>query len=139
MERVYFTIANPEENSSHTETLWAEKVHDSVFRIKNIPFYVYGIAFDDVVKVLRKESIPEVLEVVERSGNSTYRIILLNHEKWESEWQKLEPLECTYEEGDGIIAINVPANQSIHAVFDLLEKGEERGIWEFEEGFCGHV
>jgi hypothetical protein len=54
-------------------------------------------------------------------------------------WRPLQNLGCTYEVGDRrLFAVDVPQDADIHHVYALLETGEADGIWDFEEGHCGH-
>ena len=43
----------------------------------------------------------------------------------------------SYEEGDAL-AVDVPPKADIYEVYSLLEAGEQNGVWEFDEGHCGH-
>lgn len=52
-------------------------------------------------------------------------------------WSPLEALGCSYEEGP-VLAVDVPRCADIHAVYELLEAGASRNVWDFEEGHCGH-
>ncbi|MEL7521275.1 MAG: hypothetical protein AAGJ80_06605, partial [Cyanobacteria bacterium J06553_1] len=53
---------------------------------------------------------------------------------------------CSYESGtekmsDGkkiLYAIDVPTETDVYEVYDILEEGEEKDVWVFEEGHVGH-
>ena len=34
-----------------TETMWAQPVGNDLFQLRNVPFYAYGLSYDDVVEV----------------------------------------------------------------------------------------
>ena len=53
-------------------------------------------------------------------------------------WRELEFLGCSYE-GSGVserrlYSIDMPPSVPVHEAYSLLEKGEEDGVWNFEEG-----
>lgn len=129
-----------------TETVWAEALGDNRCKLKNSPFYAKGVSFDDVVNVNRALQSDTVVfdSIAITSGHSTYRILVSQStplEDFEKYWRPIQDLGCSYEAAQGlhsIIAIDVPSESDIHEVYRLLEKGEEDGIWDFEEGHCGH-
>ena len=53
-------------------------------------------------------------------------------------WKPLEKLGCTFEQGP-VVSVDVPEDANIYKVYDLLDAGERSGVWEFEEGHCGHL
>jgi len=76
------------------------------------------------------------------NGDTTYRIIpkeTAPSEDLRRKWQQLERSGCTYEQGSArLMAIDIPPKADIHEVYSILEEGEREGLWEFEEGHCGH-
>ncbi len=74
--------------------------------------------------------------------NSTYRFFLVSENSqqgFESAWQPLEALKCTYERAtDFLLAVDVPPKTDIYEAYEILEQGLEAGVWDFEEGHCGH-
>ena len=43
-------------------------------------------------------------------------------------------LGCSYEGGNGLLAVDVPPGAEVRVAQDLLLAGELAGVWEFEEG-----
>jgi hypothetical protein len=126
-----------------TEALWAERIDQRRFRLLNVPFFVLGVSIADVVLARTSEGgVIEFEAVSIRSGHSTYRIMpraAVPPEAVQQKWQGLEQLGCTYEQGPGSLrAVDVPPRSDIYSVYALLEQGEHEGVWEFEEGHCGH-
>lgn len=125
-----------------TETLWAIKVGSDSYQLENVPFYVKGVSFGDIVSVRVDDERLMFQSIISTSGHSTYRIILspeTNDEKFINYWKSLEEIGCTYEKvRDKFYAIDVPAATDIYAAYSLLESGEENEVWDFEEGNCGH-
>lgn len=121
-----------------TESLWAEPIATNVFKLQNVPFYAKGVSFGDVVRARPERHLWIVEIVLERSGHSTYRVVC-DPPVFERRWPSLSALGCTYERADArLVAVDVPAQSNIWAVYRSLEDGERTGEWDFEEGHCGH-
>jgi hypothetical protein len=125
-----------------TESLWAEPLGANVYRLRNVPFYLYGFSEQDVVRAEENDGRLVVTDIVDRGGHSTYRIFLpeeTSEERFSKDWLRLGELGCTYERATRrLVAIDVPAHADVYAVYEALENGERNHFWEFEEGHCGH-
>jgi hypothetical protein len=129
-----------------TETVWAEYLSENRCKLKNSPFHAKGVSFEDVVHVNREPQSDAYLfdSISIAAGHSTYRILVSKStelEYFEKYWKPIQALGCTYEAAQdlySIIAVDVPSEADIHEVYRLLENGEENGVWDFEEGHCGH-
>lgn len=125
-----------------TETVWAEPVGGDRFRIRNVPFYAFGVSAEDIVVAAPSDEGLRFESVSLRAGHSSYRILVLEGAPlgaFVRYWTPLETLGCSYEKGKGLFfAVDVPPNTDIYEAYALFEKGEEDGIWDFEEGHCGH-
>lgn len=126
-----------------TESMWAEPLDEGRFRLRNSPFYAFGVSFHDIVYV--KEAPDGGLDfagVAEPAGHSTYRVILedgVTRAHFEEKFEELRRLGCNYECGtDEFFVIDVPPASDIYAVYRVLEQGETEGLWEFEEAHVGH-
>ncbi len=95
------------------ESMWAEDLGNDRYKICNVPFHAYGLNFNDVViaKVQSEDQIPEIVEVVERSGNETLRLYF---DKSVSQEEQVEILDnicsigASYERADKIfVAIDI--------------------------------
>lgn len=134
------TIAFVDENGD-IENMHAAPLPDGTFRLDNVPFRVCGISLGDEFRVVPKEGRLFFEEIVRRSGHSTYRVRLAperSHDVFLNSWSSLEEAGCTFEgsdlDGRRLYAIDVPPEADVTAVYKKLEEGEERGIWQFEEG-----
>jgi hypothetical protein len=141
--KVLFHLESEGGRRPATETLWAERIDQRRFRLRNVPFFVFGVSVEDVVLAQTSEDgVIEFEAVLIHSGHSTYRIMARaasSPEVLQQKWQGLEQLGCTYEQGPGSLrAVDVPPSADIYEVYKLLEQGEHEGVWEFEEGHCGH-
>ena len=140
--KLTFPLDPQEWHGSATETLWAEPLAAGEYRLRNTPFYAHGISAEDVVFAREEDGRLWFAGVARHGGRSTYRLIpsagvapahLGEH------WDPLQRLGCSYEEGPGrLLAVDVPPEADIQAVYELLELGEQEQLWEFEEGHCGH-
>ena len=141
--KVFFDV--PEQGGSvhKTESLWAEPIGDERYRLRNVPFEVFGFSEQDVVAAQGKNGVLVVVGIVARGGHSTYRLVLpedTTEEKFLKDWIRLRALGCTYERATlRFVAVDVPPHADIYAVYQALEEGEKAWLWEFEEGHCGHL
>jgi hypothetical protein len=138
--KVVFKLDAAEWHRSSTESLWAESVGGDRFRLRNVPFFAFGVSNQDVVFAEEMENTLFFKAVSLRGGHSTYRLRLLvtrSSERFEESWRPLKDLGCSYEEG-AVLAVDVPPAADIYAVYSALDAGEGAGVWDFEEGHCGH-
>jgi hypothetical protein len=126
------------------ETMWAESLGEDRYRLRNSPFYARGFSFLDVVFAEpQTDGFPVVRRVVVRSGHSTYQVLVAEgmdtSTEVQSHLERLAALKCTFERANGrLVAVDVPPAGDVHAVYRLLESGERAGVWDFQEGHCGH-
>jgi hypothetical protein len=107
------------------------------------------VSFLDIVSA-RPDPYGDGLEfagVVERSGHSTYLILVsIDSLGFVKYWGALQDLGCRYESkrfsaregGEMLYSVDVPADTDIDAVYEALEDGERDGIWTFQESHVGH-
>jgi len=137
-------IALPEDawHKVEAEWLWAERIEDSIYALRNTPFYALGLSYDDRVKVDDADGNPTMRGVVSRGGHSTYRIFAKKgHEnpRVQALLKKLNDLHCGIEGAtQKLIAVDVLPEADIHMVYRALEEAQHAGIIDFEEGHCGH-
>lgn len=141
--KVLFLLEPESWHGYATETLWAEHLGESQFRLRNTPFHAYGVSAEDVVLARPARDGLTFDRVVSRGGHSTYRIIIKEDTpslQVEQYWNPLQSMGCTYEGGKhGLRAIDVPPSADINRIYELLQRGEDDDIWGFEEGHCGHA
>jgi hypothetical protein len=145
--RVLFELApdadDPNWPPSTAETMWAEPVGVGRALLRNIPFFVVGVAYDDLVSLKRGDGADNgplrVDRVVQHRGHSTYRVVLQSaadpavFDIW---WKRLEDLGCWYERANSVlVAIDMPQSVDVRKAYDILQQGEADGAWDFEEGF----
>jgi Domain of unknown function (DUF4265) len=126
------------------ERLWATELGNGHYRIDNVPLYVNGVSYGDIVSAKPEDGSLAFGGVVRPGGNSTYRMLLRSpygRRDFERYWARLEPLGCFYESSrdpEDVFAINVPSEADVHAVYAILEEGAAEGVWHFDEGNFEH-
>lgn len=140
--KVFATLPPADWHNWRSESLWAAPLGNSLFQLRNVPFYLMGISYDDVVQAKDKDKDLWISGVHSRGGHSTYRFITLDgvlEEQWRPYWQPMADIECTYERAtDRLFSVDIPPNVDIYNAYSLLDAGEKAGIWGFQEAHCGH-
>jgi hypothetical protein len=143
LSKVLFELEKSDWHDHGTESMWAIPVDDNVFRLDNVPYYVYGVSYRDVISTKPVGGQNAFADVVARGGHSTYRIFLVGEESQQhfpETWKLLHKLGCSYERAtDYLVAVDVPPESDIYKVYAALEEGVKLGTWDFEEGHCGHA
>lgn len=64
-------------DAPRTERLWAKPVGGGLYEIRNSPWFAYRINWGDIVRAVEvaRDEVPRVIEVVERSGHRTLRVL----------------------------------------------------------------
>lgn len=139
MKKMIFPVMNGS-NMDETESMWVEPAGSGEYVLLNSPFKAFGVNYQDRVAGFEHEGSLWFVRVVTRSGRSTYRLIRVGEPALFFEcWTPLEKLGCSFEEGEGIYSVDVPPGADIYRVYEVLEKGEKLGAWEFEEASVGHM
>lgn len=130
---VYLTFQLTEEQAGpfpvSTESLWCLPVGEN-FRVRNIPFFIDDISFDDVISVTPvSDGVFSVANVVAASKNSTIWVCCRAEEYEAPFTNKLLALGCGVEGGvlKGYYAVNVPADVGIKAVCSVIDEAESAG------------
>ncbi|HWX62908.1 DUF4265 domain-containing protein [Bradyrhizobium sp.] len=137
--KVQFRVDPNDQLGIKTESLWAEMVGPGRFCILNSPFFLFGISADDVVEAEETNNGWEFQTVVSRGGHSTYRIFLQDgrttkHPDFRISWKPISELGATFENAnDHFVAVDIPPGRDVAAIYELMAKGEQDGIWAFEE------
>lgn len=114
-------------DDGRVETVWAVRVGEGRFELRNVPLFAYGVADNDVVEAV--EFAPDMFEftrVVERSGNRVVRVILADEAPADTAAGKaiiagLKALGCNYENFNGTwIGVVVPPGVQLDRVADYL-------------------
>ncbi len=120
------------------ESLWAEELGDDLYRIRNVPFFAYGINFYDLVRATADgpELKPEVREVVQPSGHRTLRVLFNDEIDRDTQVELLDTLKSHkgyYERANAShVAIDVEPDGSYSAVCDHLQEWEDSKYLSYE-------
>lgn len=143
--KVVFDLEPSPLHGHSTESVWASLAGTGLFCVENIPFYVYGIGFKDIINAepLNADTY-KFTGVSLRSGHSTYRIFLLEdtaRDEYEALQKIIIAMGCYIEKGTPYIsAIDIPAEVDANLVYEFLEKTViANNDIEFEEAYCGHI
>lgn len=142
MVRIHFDV-DPPCGGIVGETMWGEKVADRRYRLRNIPFHVFGVSEHDIIFADHVRGLLAFTGVSLRAGHSTYRILKArDHDPavFNRYWEPLQRLGCSYEGGGGgLLAVDVPPSAEASVARELLLTGKDARVWEFEEGHCGQA
>ncbi|MEG3627572.1 DUF4265 domain-containing protein [Streptomyces poriticola] len=123
------------------ESLWALDLGDGTVRLDNTPWFVRGVASGDIVRVdVDDDGLLRAGETVHASENCTIRLIVLKDGGSAAARQTvLETFHRFGTTGEGIeqfrmVALDVPPEADIQRIRKLLERGDAKGWWHWEEG-----
>ena len=141
-QKIRFYLQQKEEDGvlwppCESEGIWAFALGDGLFRLDNVPFYVHGVNVDDVVRAEeRGEDAPVFLEVIRRSGHSTYRVWKEDEETSNEMLSILKDGGCYIERaGDELVAIDIPPGPDAPVLARLIFATAEEGVWDVDEGY----
>ena len=122
------------------ESVWAIELSSELYRIANIPFFIYNISDGDIVRAAEMDGELLFDQMVKPSGNSVIRVVVVDPSRVQQLRDELENLNC-YSELSHIkrlIAVDIPPEVSIGLVRTLLDEGEKQEIWSYEESSLRH-
>jgi len=122
MEKIKFIINDIEDGWPPVkyENLWGEKNGKS-FKIKNAPFFLNNLAFEDVVEIKElEENLYDIERVITPSRFSTIWLYINEDEDISIVLKKIKDLKCGVEGGvvDNYYSINIPSK----SILDKLDK-----------------
>ncbi|MFC1438988.1 DUF4265 domain-containing protein [Streptacidiphilus sp. N1-10] len=123
------------------ESLWAVDLGDGTVRLVNIPWFARGVASDDIIRVeVDEEGVRWAMETVQASENCTIRLIVLKDGgSIPARQSVLEDFRRLGTTGEGIeqyrmVALDIPPDADLPRIRKLLEHGESKEWWHWEEG-----
>lgn len=123
------------------ESLWAVDHGDGTARLDNIPWFVRGIAYGDIVTTEPdEEGVRWAGEVVRRSENCTIRLIVSRDGgSGASRQSVINAFAELGVDGEGIekfgmVALDVPPTADLAKVQRLLNHGVAKEWWDMKEG-----
>ncbi|WP_194792165.1 DUF4265 domain-containing protein [Pseudomonas sp. UFMG81] len=120
------------------ESVWAEKVAENIYKIKNIPFYSKEVCIEDEVSTSKGSDGEAIFSgVISDEGNSTLRIIFFGDDEESSQLvlAEISTMGCSWEGmSKKFFSVNVPSNIDFDDVADYLERKSEAGVLDYEYG-----
>jgi hypothetical protein len=120
------------------ESMWADDLGNNRYQIKNIPFYAYGLNFEDIVfaEAESEELKPEIKKLLEESGHQTIRVIFTGDTSKEENIKTIEAIRNEHVGYEGNnhsqFALNVTPEGDYNQLYDALEELEEKKVLSFE-------
>ncbi|MCS4295492.1 hypothetical protein M2375_003735 [Comamonas sp. BIGb0152] len=142
-KKILFNYGDAESDELSLESIWVIPV-DRGFKIDNIPFYVRGIALNDIVSAKNDEDgVLNYVSIIQASGHSTIRL-------WFSENHKKDILlmrnilrvrgcESEQSELSRLVAVDIPPSVCYEGVRAILDEQEKLGVFEYEEACLGFL
>ena len=127
---------------AESEGLWAKPDGPGRFRLDNTPWFVRGVAAEDVVEAKPDDAgVLWFVRLLERGERVVIRVIPQEDRPLRGDRQAVldafTPLGVT---GEGMttpvnmVALDVGPEAIVASVKELLERGEADGRWHYEEG-----
>lgn len=118
------------------ESMWAREIEGDLFALKNLPFFAFGLNFDDVVRAPKVGRMREVASVVRASGHRTLRVMFGDHVTQAEQKRLLDALRelgGSFERGTRrLVAIDAPPGAQYAAMMVLLDRWELHGELAYE-------
>lgn len=131
-------IVPDEDGEVDIETLWAFNLGDDMYKIDNLPYFAYGVSWNDVVLAPFDEDghFPTYKHVVSKSGNRTIRIFfdVKFTESSESSalLDKLVADGCDFENCNGrLVVLSIPKTVELNRIADQLNDADVP--WEYAD------
>lgn len=129
------------------EGIPAEQIGADTYRLSASPFFVFGISNQDIVRAAPREDGLRFVEKRSSGGHSTYRMFSNKRTAGEieasAEFASLRRIGCRWQRSDlhfgPLYAIDVRPDIDIGELFHILETGEHRELWTFEESDFGRI
>jgi hypothetical protein len=107
-----------------------------VYRLKSIPFYARGLAYDDQILVTTSQEgyFPVYRSVVSRSGYSTMRLMIAGNEDHQKLIEYFTQRDTFLEFLGNLVALAIP-RRKFEEVSDFIVHEKQNGRWDAEDGF----
>lgn len=141
-KKVLFRLEQDENGypPASVEGLWTQAVAGG-YRVDSIPFHVYGIAPGDIISIRHEGDQPWFDALHQSTGASVFRVVVKPPETVEQVHATLTEFGCACEVEKAVrmLAVELPATQSVDTLLYYLLTQREAGILDFEEGVLRHA
>ncbi len=128
-----------------SEGLWAVDLGHGTYRLANVPWFVTGVALDDVVEAAPAED--GTLWAIRSHRWAGRHVVRLSPvingdpmplvEQIEADFQRLDVGVESIGPPEWLIALDIPADADLAAIKNLLREGASAQRWTFEEACVG--
>lgn len=142
--KVRFALERDEDGwpPAESEGLWAEPVDGELYRLDNTPWFVRGVAADDLIEAQPDaDGVLWFVQVRERGGRIVVRVIPRDDGPLGGDRQGVldvfQPLGVGAEGMSSpvnMVALDIGPDAPLSSVKSLLAAGESDGRWYYEEG-----
>lgn len=136
--KVLFRVEYDDSDEADVETLWAFDLGDDNYKLDNLPYFAYGVSWNDIVYAPYDpdEERATFKHVVSKSGNRTIRIIFESPVEDGSESRalldSLVGMGCEFENANDIlVVINIPPAVELADVAETLIEADVQ--WEYAD------
>jgi|HubBroStandDraft_6_1064221.scaffolds.fasta_scaffold670914_2 hypothetical protein len=150
-ERVSFDLLQDDQGypPANSETMWALPLGGSQFCLDNIPFFVCGVSFFDIIEARQDANGHfKYVGLLQAGGHSTLRVILCDQpadprslqERAQELCNKVRQIGCSSEISHiaGLISVDVPPDVALAEVRSILNLGQNQRLWDYEEATLAH-
>jgi hypothetical protein len=127
-----------EDGTEDVETLWAFDLGNDEYRIDNLPYFAYGVSWNDIVfaPLDDEDGRPTFQKVIEKSGNRTIRLIFeVAVEAGSTSRKLLDSLiavGCDFEGANKkYIVVNIPPDVDLQSVTQIVTDADVE--WEYAD------
>lgn len=128
-----------------SEGLWAVDLGDGTYRLANVPWFVTGVALDDVVEAVpAADGTLWAVRSRRWAGRHVVRLSpIINGdampvlERIEADFERLDVGMESMGPPEWLIALDIPADANLAAIKNLLREGVATQRWTFEEACVG--
>ena len=142
-ERMLFAYTDSDSGDS-VERMWVRALGRSEYVLDNIPFYVRGLAVDDVVLGTIEDDVLIYRSLARQSGHSTFRVIVLLAEQKEPVCAALHGFGCEVERfsqsnQSTLLAVVIPQTVNCLPLSEYLYYKHMSCVIEYEEASVSAV
>ena len=129
------TLRSEKRGKVYVEVLWAIDLGEGKYRLENLPYYFYGLAYGDIIAAEYSEKQKRLLfrEILEPSGHKLLRVIfrdaLLEGSAEKKHLEKLMEMGCRCERANPkYFCLDIPPNLDFELICDYLSANKM--LWE---------
>jgi hypothetical protein len=140
LEKVLIELPADHWSGKGGERVWAKRLEESLYEVRNTPWYAYEVNWGDVVRCegISSAGLPIVVDVVREGGHRTLRVFFeeIGADSRESILAEINRLGATYENGDDTIySLDLEPDRPLEPLLDFLASEEEAGHLAWETGW----